>query len=260
MLGIKNTKKTSVLNGIGIALLLCALMTLMPMAGYVTNDVDVDLVATNDTTEGEFPALPDSKETLNEYEYEPSDELIGMRDQTTKTYVLEDGKFAQLTHDAPVHYIADSGEWTDINTNVVATPHGWEVTENTFSSYFAPEIGNGVSVQVNEFVNPIYMGIQPMLVTFDESATYPSQYMAEESNDEIAVGGNMIRYPLAEGFAIDYTVESQQLKQNLIVTERPVLDESQAWFGFTEKMVLPEGYALFVGEEMVGEDIVVTQE
>ena len=235
-------------------------MTLMPMAGYVTNDVDVDLVATNDTTEGEFPALPDSKETLNEYEYEPSDELIGMRDQTTKTYVLEDGKFAQLTHDAPVHYIADSGEWTDINTNVVATPHGWEVTENTFSSYFAPEIGNGVSVQVNEFVNPIYMGIQPMLVTFDESATYPSQYMAEESNDEIAVGGNMIRYPLAEGFAIDYTVESQQLKQNLIVSERPVLDESQAWFGFTEKMVLPEGYALFVGEEMVGEDIVVTQE
>ena len=52
MLGIKNTKKTSVLNGIGIALLLCALITLMPMAGYVTNDVDVDLVATNDTTEG----------------------------------------------------------------------------------------------------------------------------------------------------------------------------------------------------------------
>jgi hypothetical protein len=38
------------------------------------------------------------------------------------------------------------------------------------------------------------------------------------------------------------------------------LDESQAWFGFTEKMILPEGYALFVGEEMVGEDVVITQE
>jgi hypothetical protein len=36
--------------------------------------------------------------------------------------------------------------------------------------------------------------------------------MAEESNDEISGGGNMIRYPLADGFAIDYTVESQQLK------------------------------------------------
>ena len=104
-------------------------MTLMPMAGFVSNDVEnVDLVATNDTTEGEFPALPDSKETLTENEYEPSDELIGMRDQTTKTYVLEDGNTCSLTHQNPVHYIADSGEWTDINTNVIATPNGWEVT------------------------------------------------------------------------------------------------------------------------------------
>ena len=234
MLGIKNTKKTSVLNGIGIALLLCALMTLMPMAGFVSNDVEnVDLVATNDTTEGEFPALPDSKETLTENEYEPSDELIGMRDQTTKTYVLEDGKYAQLTHQNPVHYIADSGEWTDINTNVIATPNGWEVTENTFSSYFAPEVSQGVSVQVNQFVDPIHMGIDPMVVTFDESGTLPSQYLTAPSNDEIAVGGNMIRYPVSEGFALDYTVQSNQIKQNLLVSERPVLDESQAWFGFT---------------------------
>ncbi|MAI40720.1 MAG: hypothetical protein CMA09_05440, partial [Euryarchaeota archaeon] len=261
MLGIKNTKKTSVLNGIGIALLLCALMTLMPMAGFVSNDVEnVDLVATNDTTEGEFPALPDSKEALTENEYEPSDELIGMRDQTTKTYVLEDGKYAQLTHQSPVHYMADSGQWTDINTNVIATPNGWEVTENTFSSYFAPEVSLGVSVQVNEFVDPILVGIDPMVVTFDESGTLPSQYLTAPSNDEIAVGGNMIRYPVAEGFALDYTVDSEQLKQNLLVSERPILDESQAWFGFTERMILPEGYALFVGEEMIGEDVVITQE
>mgnify|MGYP002853332555 FL=1 len=236
-------------------------MTLMPMAGFVSNDVEnVDLVATNDTTEGEFPALPDSKEALTENEYEPSDELIGMRDQTTKTYVLEDGKYAQLTHQSPVHYMADSGQWTDINTNVIATPNGWEVTENTFSSYFAPEVSLGVSVQVNEFVDPILVGIDPMVVTFDESGTLPSQYLTAPSNDEIAVGGNMIRYPVAEGFALDYTVDSEQLKQNLLVSERPILDESQAWFGFTERMILPEGYALFVGEEMIGEDVVITQE
>ena len=72
-------------------------MTLMPMAGFVSNDVEnVDLVATNDTTEGEF-RIARFEETLTENEYEPSDELIGMRDQTTKTYVLEDGKYAGNT-------------------------------------------------------------------------------------------------------------------------------------------------------------------
>ena len=70
----------------------------------------------------------------------------------------------------------------------------------------------------------------------------------------------MIRYPVSEGFALDYTVQSNQIKQNLLVSERPVLDESQAWFGFTERMILPEGYALFVGDEMIGEDVVITQE
>ena len=51
-----------------------------------------------------------------------------MRDQTTKTYVTEDGKFAQLNHATPVHYMDDSGAWDDINLNVVATANGWEVS------------------------------------------------------------------------------------------------------------------------------------
>ena len=73
MLGIKNTKQKTVFNGIGIALLLCALMALMPMAGFVDNTAgDVEFVATNDTAEEEFFALPDSKKSV-EYEYEPSE-------------------------------------------------------------------------------------------------------------------------------------------------------------------------------------------
>ena len=68
MLGITNTKKRTVFNGIGVALLLCALMALMPMAGFVDNNAgDVEFVTTNDTTEEEFSALPD---TIKATEYE----------------------------------------------------------------------------------------------------------------------------------------------------------------------------------------------
>ena len=261
MLGIKNTKKTSVFSGIGVALLLCALMALMPMAGFVDNNAGaVEFVATNDAAEDNLLALPTSKETGIEYEYEPSDELIGMRDQTTKTFVLEDGNFAQLLHNEPVHYMNDEGSWADVDLNVVATANGWKVTENMFTTQFAPEAGNGVAVQVNPTVDPIIMGLNPTVMTLDETGTVAELYPVAPSNEEVAVGGNVIRYPLAEGLALDYTVESTQLKQNLVVNERPILKDADAWFGFTEMMTLPQGYALFLGEAMLGEDITQTQE
>ena len=260
MLGITNTKKKTVFNGIGVALLLCALMALMPMAGFVDNNAgDVEFVNTNETTENDFFALPDTKKAI-EYENEPSEELIGMRDQTTKTFVQEDGKFVQLTHDSPVHFMGDDGAWTDLDLNIKATATGWEVMDNSFTTQFGPEMAYGVAVQVNQFVDPIIIGINPTLMTIDETGTAPQPFEVTQSNDEVTVGGNMIRYPVAEGFALDYTVENTQLKQNLVISERPVLQPHAAWFGFSEIMQIPTGYALFLGEDMLGEEITQTQD
>ncbi len=262
MLGKQNktTKQKSVFSGIGIALLLCALMALMPMAGFVdNNESGAEFVNANEAAEDDFFALPDTVKTVD-YEYEPSDELIGMRDQTTKAFVLEDGKIAQLTHATPVHFLEENGAWEDINLNVVATANGWEVTENTFETHFAAEMSYGVAVQPNQFVDPIITGINPMLVIIDETGTSPEPFQAAPSNDGVTVGGNMIRYPVAEGFSLDYTVESTQLKQHLVIDERPVLEPHAAWFGFAEGLQLPSGFALFLGDEMLGEDITQTQE
>ena len=255
-----NKNKKTVFNGIGVALLLCALMALMPMAGFVDNNAgDVEFVTTNDTTEEEFFALPDTKKGV-EYENEPSDELIGMRDQTTKTFVQEDGKFVQNTHDSPIHFMADDGAWTDIDLNIVATADGWEVMDNSFTTQFGSEMAYGVAVQVNQFVDPIIIGINPTLMTIDVTGTAPQPFMTTPSNNEVTVGGNMIRYPVAEGYALDYSVENTQLKQNLVISERPVLEPNAAWFGFSEIMQIPTGYALFLGEDMLGDEITQTQE
>jgi hypothetical protein len=145
---------------------------------------------------------------LVEYEYEPSEEFLGMRDQMIKTFVQEDGKFAQLTHDSPVHFMGDDGAWTDINLDIVATANGWEVMDNTFTTQFAAEMVNGVAVQVNQFVDPIIVGINPTLMTIDETGTAPQPFMIAPSNNEVTVGGNMIRYSVVEGFVLDYVVEN----------------------------------------------------
>ena len=72
MLGNKKNQNKTVFGGIGIALLLCALMALMPMSGYMSNDsVDVEFVESSTTGEEDFFRLPDKIEEIN-YEYDPS--------------------------------------------------------------------------------------------------------------------------------------------------------------------------------------------
>lgn len=259
MLGTNKTTQKSVLGGIGVALLLCLLMALMPMSGFVTNNVgDIDFV---DATEesNDFFKLPDTIEGTD-YEYDQALELKGMRDQKTKAYITEDGKIAQLIANEPINYLQEDGVWDEIDLNIVATANGWEVTKNTFTVEFAAEVAGGVRVQTSQFVDPIITGINPTVVTIDESGEAPMPLMVEPSNEGPTVGGNIIRYPLAEGFDLDYTVESTQLKQNLVIRERPVLQPNAAWLGISEAVRLPAGYSLYIGDTLLGEAITQTQE
>ena len=260
MLGNKKNQNKTVFGGIGIALLLCALMALMPMSGFMSNDsADVEFVESSTTGEEDFFRLPDKIEEI-EYEYDPSLELQGMRDEKTKAYLTEDGNIAQLIATEPVHYRTNEGTWENIDVNIKAMPEGWSVTENTFVTHFGPEAGSGIMVQANQFVDPVLSGLNPMLVTLDETGTAPEPYFSAPSTSGIEVGGNVIRYPLAEGFDLDYTVDSTQVKQNLVVREAPVLQENAVWFGLSEGLRIPAGYALYSGETQLGEDVFQTSE
>ena len=59
------------------------------------------------------------------------------------------------------------------------------------------------------------------------------------------------------GMALDPT---NQVKQNLILREVPVIPEAAEYFGISEGIRMPAGYALFSGETMLGEEIFKTQE
>ena len=259
MLGNKNKKTKTAMGGIGIAVLLCALMAFMPMTSLVDNTATETVSNAEIVSEvDDFFKLPATIEQTT-YEYDAAQELLGMRQANTKGFLTEDGKIAQLTSDEPMHYLADSGAFEDINLNIMATPEGWEVKENVFTTTFGAEVASGVSIQPNQFVDPIVTGLNPMLVTIDITGTAPMPYHAEPAMGDVEVGGNVIRYPLAEGFALDYSVDTTQVKQNLLIQERPVLDEIAAYFGMTETIRLPMGYGLFMDGVALGEEITTTQ-
>jgi FlaG/FlaF family flagellin (archaellin) len=240
---------------------LCALMVLMLMSGYVDNNEseNAEFVEAGSVGADDYFKLPE-KIAEADYEYDPSLELQGMRDQTTKAFLNEDGTISQMVSSEPLHYLSADSTWENIDLNIQAYPEGWGVTENTFTTTFAPEVANGMSVQVNEFVDPIVSGLNPMIVTLDETGSAPEPFIAPPAVNGVEVGGNVIRYPLAEGFDLDYTVEANEVKQNLVIREAPVLPPNAKWFGISEGMRMPAGYALFSGETMLGEELFSTQE
>ena len=133
MLGNKNNQKKTVFGGIGVALLLCALMVLMPMSGYVDNNeaaATVESVEAATTGAEDSFALPE-KIAEADYEYDPSLELQGMRDAKTKAFLNEDGTITQVVSSEPVHYMSADGTWENIDLNIQAYPEAVSYTHLT---------------------------------------------------------------------------------------------------------------------------------
>lgn len=264
MLGNKNRKNKTVIGGVGIALLLCVLMVGMTMTGLVQNNSPegaTNLVAADNGIEDDMFALPEVYEQ-EELEYDPSSELEGMRSLNEKGFLLDNGDTVKLVGSEPVHYMSSEGSWEEIDLNLKATLNGWEVTENNYRVYFPTEAGQGVAIQVHENIDPIVTGINPTLtVIHDDVNPMPIPYEnAGESLETISVGGNVIRYPIAAGFDLDYAVGKIDVKQNLIIRDKPVLEENVAWFGLTEQIRLPAGYGLYSGNQLVTEEVHITQD
>ncbi len=259
MLGMTNKKKTA-MGGIGIAVLLTLLMALTPMSGLVGNPIDDSVSAAehNQVAEDDVFMQPEKLEPV-EYGFDQGSEILGARDANMKTFRNADGTFTQMLSDNPIHYDND-GTWSDIDLNLQATSFGWEVVENTFNTAFSAEVANGVVIQPNQWVDPVMTGLNPTLVVMDETGTAHTPFEAPPATSEVSVGGNTIRYPLAEGYDLDYEVSTWQVKQNLVIRERPILDEGAHWFGFSEALRLPAGHALYSGGVMVGSDLVQTDE
>ena len=181
------------------------------------------------------------------------DELIGSRTAYAKNYLGEDGQKVAVVSPNPIHYM-DEGVWEEIDLNLESTADGWEVTENTFSTWFAKDASNGARLVIDESVDPIVTGLNPTVVMLEKDGNQPMVYVDDSQGLMPEVGANVIRYPLAEGISVDYQVTSTNVKQNLVLREAPYLPEGfEGEFGLAEEMLLPVGYSLFDGERALRE-------
>ena len=203
-------------------------------------------------------ALPENDVPVGQQGWDPSAELIGSRTESAKTYLGEDGERVTLLAAGPVHYLED-GSWEDIDLNMVSTAEGWEVTKNTFETQFSDDTGAGISVQVHPNVDPIRFGVNPIPMFFMGEDFNPMPYMDTPSQEGIETGANVIRYPLTDNAEVDYQVSQIGVKQTLNLRDMPTVpDGFEGHFGLQETMILPSGYALFIGDAMVEDAKLVT--
>jgi len=183
---------------------------------------------------------------FTEFGHADEDELVGSRTATSKTYVTDEGKVAIVTTD-PIHYLDDQGVWQEVDLNIESEENGWSVTENTFDTYFESDVNNGVVIQVDDNVDAIRMGINPVVVQMHDEQQ-PMLYQLEKTDEPVQSAGNVLRYPLGQGVALDYTVSSTQVKQNLVIRDQPFFGQDfTGWLGLQEEMLLPHGYSVFEG-------------
>ncbi|HIO86098.1 MAG TPA: hypothetical protein EYN42_02170, partial [Candidatus Poseidoniales archaeon] len=251
------TNKNKVTFG-GSWLLLTLLMIGMSWSAAVSPVTEKLQTSENDGAESidDLLTLPD--EAMNpadndEFGYDAGAELIGSRTETAKTFLKENGDFEVIVSPVPVHYL-DNGAWEEIDLTIESNEGGWSVTQNTYETYFGNDARQGVQMVVNG--QTIRYGIMPQVVVLDGNTLSPEPYMAKPSSEPIDIGGNVIRYPMMTGISLDYKVTSTQLKQNLVIREAPMLLDHQkesGYFGIAETMILPPGYAIFLGESPIAD-------
>ena len=249
----------------GSWLLLTLLMIGMSWSAAVSPATDdVNTPSSSDeaeTAQDDVLALPENDmsplgATLG---YDPATELLGSRTAESKTFVQPDGSFIAAVAPVPIHYVDDSGVWQNIDLNLDSTESGWSVTKNTFETYFSEDVRGGLAIVVDDSIDPLRIGIDPMVIMLENETLNPMPFNEMPNPETVKVAGNQIRYPMTMTTELEYTVSTTQVKQNLNLREAPFVPEGfEGWFGLQETMVLPPAHALFIGESMVPDDTTVT--
>ena len=221
----------------------------VPPAGDAVSATSVDEAEANNAVDP-FALNVEEYVTVDftEFGYADEDELVGSRTATSKTYVTDEGKVAIVTTD-PIHYLDDEGVWQEVDLNIESEASGWSVTENTFDTFFEEDVNNGVVIQVDDNIDAIRMGMNPVVVQMERDVSMPMMYELDHTEEPVQTAGNTLRYPMGQGVALDYTVTSTQVKQNLVIRDQPFFEQPEfdGWLGLQEEMLLPFGYAVFDG-------------
>ena len=206
MIEMKNKNKRNVFSGVGIALLLCALMVLMSWSATVSNgDRAVNSAIVDDEKSTDNLLAEDNllDEETDESEFDPNMEMLGMRTENSKTYVTDSGTATVYTSE-PQHMMNDYGQWVEIDYDIIATDAGYSLTSAPTNVDFGLEVEDGFSVELtpgfslDSGMDIALLDMSPMGISLNSvngmagkgSDTYRINEMYSFTTQEVSIGGN----------------------------------------------------------------------
>ncbi|RJU82349.1 MAG: type IV pilin [Candidatus Poseidoniales archaeon] len=279
---MKNKRGKTVFGGVGIALLLCLLMVMMPFASTVSNGDTTEEISTEanseriETEDSMLDGTDDSTFNAESYGYDADYEMIGMREQNSKVFIADDGGLDMVYSSEPLHYIGADNTWQDIDFTIESSQDGFEVTQTESPVHFESEFENGYSALFGgEF--EITSGVDSMLVAINTPlSTIGTPGIQEESlggvddsskdlvieinplyfetSKNTLTGGNKISYPLSDTIDLTYTVKQDKVKQEVVINALPHMYAELPEFRSSEYFGLYERFEIPVGHKLVSSD------
>ena len=266
MIELNNKNKRNVFSGVGIALLLCALMVLMSWSATVSNgdEYQSSVVKKENSTDDLLVEESTFDEEADETGYNPETELLGFRTEHSKTYVTDSGT-ATVYSAQPLHLIGDNGQWETIDYDIVVSEHGYSLANAPVAVDFGHEAQDGFSIELSQDVelasgmNVAMVDLSPLGISLDSvngmagkgMDAYRINPIQTVTTQDVSIGGNEIIYPLSDEVAVVYTTTRGEVKQDIVINQMTpemhqsiMLNGEDGYIGFYESMALPGGYYL----------------
>ena len=287
---LRNKSVNSVFGGVGIATLLCVLMVMMSWSAMVTNsDINSESAVNVDSPDAEMDMVGQESTIKEDTSFNPEifgfdedREMLGMRTENTKTFLNDEGKQVMIVSNEPLHITNRHGQLIDIDTSIKTWDHGYYAHDVHNPVTFGSQAFEGFSMVFGE--DQIISGLDPMPVIVTQGDSFETQLtgiLGEHTNEinpmdlnaftpstkNVEVGGSSIEYPLAHGLDLQYHVQANKVKQDLVINElssaaKEILQEVvndpydsvgfyNSKFGIMETMILPDNSELWADDHQI---------
>ena len=172
-------------------------------------------------------------------------ELVSERTMYSKTFVKADGGREQLIAAGPIHY-ANNGVWETIDVNFQEQGATFVNSTNPLRSSFPKNWLSGNLIEYAHGNSSISFRLEKTLVLYDEiSGVQPLAVTPSNVNGQIT-GNSLVYADVFPGINDAYTVETGAVKHALHLVALPafLMGESASYFGYSEDLMLPEGWSI----------------
>ena len=152
-------------------------------------------------------------------------ELKELREESVKYFRLEDGTFAAVQYDMPVHTLDEAGEWQDID-NTLASSGSEYSTSNARVKFAKKTTGNNVLMTLHDGNYKLTMSLDGAKKKVAGNVTnFASEFDADTPKIQKVtaldkLSASILYENILDGIDLEYIAVSNNIKENIIVKSK----------------------------------------